>query len=208
MSVQAQASRHSYTAAMQGAKQPINAPQEHASVPTRGAEQPANIVLTGFMGTGKSTVGRMLAHRLSLKHVDTDQLIERRHGPIPRIFSELGEDEFRTIERNIAVELSADVGYVISTGGRFMLDPHNAELLGRNNRVFALVADIEVIMNRVMRRRASRPLLAGDNPREAVIQLLEQRRAGYAEFEQVATDDRPPTRVVEQIVQRLALADS
>lgn len=168
-----------------------------------GPEEPRNIVLTGFMGTGKSTVGRLLAHRLDRTHVDTDRMIERRHGPIPRIFEELGEDEFRSIERGIARELAGDTGYVISTGGRFMLDSHNADLLTPQNRVFALVAELQIIMDRVMRRRSSRPLLAGPDPRERVRLLYEERRAGYANFEQVGTDERPPMRVVDEIMDRL-----
>ncbi len=59
----------------------------------------ANVVLTGFMGTGKTTVGRLLADRLGFEFVDTDQLIEQRHGPIPLIFREHGEGEFRRLER-------------------------------------------------------------------------------------------------------------
>ena len=164
---------------------------------------PNNIVLTGFMGTGKSTVGRLLAQRLGLKHVDTDHMIERRHGPIPRIFEEQGEDGFREIEQAIAHELSTDVGYVISTGGRFMLDSQNSALLVPKNRVFCLVADFEVIMDRVMRRRSSRPMLAGENPRERVEELMRERAAGYAQFEAVPTDERPPARVVDDIVSRL-----
>lgn len=155
------------------------------------------------MGTGKSTVGRLLAHRLGMKHVDTDHMIERRHGPIPRIFDEQGEDGFRDIERAIARELSTDVGYVISTGGRFMLDDENVALLRPGNRIFCLVAEFEVIMERIMRRRSSRPMLAGDDPRERVEQLMRERAAGYGEFEAVATDERPPTRVVDDIVSRL-----
>lgn len=170
------------------------------------SQPPRNIVLTGFMGTGKSTVGRLLASQLGLDHVDTDHLIERRHGPIPRIFDELGEDGFREIEQRIARELATDEGYVISTGGRFMLDPVNAELLSAGNRVFCLVADFEVIYDRVIRRRSNRPLLAGANPRERIIQLLEERSAGYAAFEAVPTDERPPTTVVDEIIDRLNAA--
>lgn len=162
-----------------------------------------NIILTGFMGTGKSTVGRLLAHRLDLKHVDTDKMIERRHGPIPRIFEEQGEDGFRQIERDIAKELTTDVGYVISTGGRFMLDPANVELLQPGNRIFCLVAELDVIMERVMRRRSSRPLLAGDDPEGQVEQLMRERAAGYGKFEAVPTDQRPPAKVVDDIVSRL-----
>ena len=164
---------------------------------------PKNIILTGFMGTGKSTVGRMLAQRLKRSFVDTDHMIERRHGPIPRIFEAVGEAGFREIEQEIARELATDTGYVISTGGRFMLDPHNAEVLKEGNRIFCLVADLEVIMERVMRRRSTRPLLAGENPRERVEQLLAERAEGYGAFEAVITDERPPSRVVDDIIGRL-----
>lgn len=164
---------------------------------------PRNIVLTGFMGTGKSTVGRLLAERLGLEHVDTDKLIERRHGPITRIFEELGESGFREIEREVAAELATDEGFVISTGGRLMLDEHNAELLSEGNRVFCLVADIDVIFERVMRRRSSRPMLAGPDARARVTELLNERAEGYARFEAVLTDERPATRVVEEILRRL-----
>lgn len=169
----------------------------------RAPGSPKNIVLTGFMGTGKSTVGRLLAHRLDMQHVDTDRMIERRHGPIPRIFEEQGEAGFRAIERNIAMELAHDTGYVISTGGRFMLDPENAALLEEGNRIFCLVAELDVVMERVMRRRASRPLLHGENPRERVEELMAERAAGYGTFEGVPTDDRPPTHVVDDIISRL-----
>ena len=169
---------------------------------------PRNIVLTGFMGTGKSTVGRLLAARLGMQPVDTDGLIERRHGPIPRIFEELGEAGFRDIERAIAHELATDEGYVISTGGRFMLDPVNAQLLTADNRVFCLVADIDVIIERVMRRPSSRPMLAGPNARERVIELYEERAEGYAAFEAVPTDERPVMHVVDEIVRRLEASPS
>jgi len=162
-----------------------------------------NIVLTGFMGTGKSTVGRILARRLEMEFVDTDQMIQRRHGPIPRIFDEQGEAGFRDIERAIATELSTDVGYVISTGGRFMLDPHNAALLRPGNRIFCLVADTEVIMERVMRRRSSRPMLAGPDARQRVTDLMAERADGYAQFEAVTTDQHHPNQVVDDIIERL-----
>lgn len=171
-----------------------------------GASPWNNVVLTGFMGTGKSTVGRLLALRLRVTHVDTDHMIERRHGPIPRIFAELGEAGFREIERNIAKECAHDVGYVISTGGRFMIDPKNAELLTPQNRIFCLAAEIDEIMRRVMKRRSKRPLLAGGNPRAKVVALLEERREAYGQFEQVRTGDAPPMNVVDEILRRLRTA--
>jgi shikimate kinase len=164
---------------------------------------PKNIVLTGFMGTGKSTVGKVLADRLGLKHLDTDQLIERRHGPIPRIFEQLGETGFREIERSVAEELARDEGYVISTGGHVMIDPGNADLLSEGNRVFCLVANVDTIFARVMRRRSSRPVLNVADPRARIEELLAERAAGYARFEAVPTDENPVSRVVDDIIRRL-----
>lgn len=180
-----------------------DAVDREAVAPEASTTSPKNIVLTGFMGTGKSTVGKMLAEHLGLKHVDTDHLIERRHGPIPRIFDQLGEDGFREIERAIAEELACDEGYVISTGGRFMVDPVNADLLSAGNRVFCLVAEIDIIFERVMRRRGSRPILNVDDPRAVIEQLLAERAEGYARFESVPTDEAPASRVVDDILRRL-----
>src|SRR5512143_2336464 len=96
-----------------------------------------NIVLTGFMGTGKTTVGRLLAAQLGYEFVDTDVLIEARLGrPISQVFAELGEAAFRQMEADLAQELANREGLVISTGGRLMLDPANVAALSRQGRVF------------------------------------------------------------------------
>ena len=82
-----------------------------------------NIIFTGFMGTGKTTVGKMLAEKLGREFIDTDDLIEERQGlSIPEIFDQLGEAAFRKMEAEIAKELGQSKGLVISTGGRLMLD--------------------------------------------------------------------------------------
>ncbi|MGH9134897.1 MAG: shikimate kinase, partial [Ilumatobacteraceae bacterium] len=104
------------------------------------ASDSRNIVLTGFMGTGKTTVGRLLAEQLGFEFVDTDQVIEQRHGAIAEVFRVMGEDAFRRIERELAAELADRERLVISTGGRMMLDPQNVASLSRNGRVFCLVA--------------------------------------------------------------------
>ena len=101
------------------------------------------------MATGKSTVGRMLAEALGYRWVDTDALIESRHGPITEIFRNNGEEAFRAMEKEVAAELAESSGLVISTGGRMMLDPENAALLGKSSRVFCLTAEPEEIMRRV-----------------------------------------------------------
>ncbi len=164
-----------------------------------------SIVLTGFMGTGKSTIGRLLADRLQLEWVDTDALIESRHGLIPEIFAANGEEAFRDMERAIAVELADRTGLVISTGGRLMLDPHNAELLGRRSRVFCLIAGADEVLRRVSSQDGPpRPLLGEGRPLERIAALLDERQAGYAQFEQVRTDGRTQAEVADDIEQRVA----
>jgi shikimate kinase len=165
---------------------------------------PLNIVLTGFMGTGKTTVGRLVAELLGYEFVDTDDLIERRHGPVPEIFREHGEERFRELERELAAELADGERRVISTGGRMMLDPANAEVLEARSRVFCLVASAGVIAARVLVDGApARPLLAGDDPAARIAELLDERRAGYARFEQVDTDGRTPAEVADDIAKRV-----
>lgn len=164
-----------------------------------------NVVLTGFMGTGKTTVGRLLAERLGYEFVDTDAVISERHGPIPEIFERDGEATFRRYERELAAELSQRRGLVVSTGGRLMLDPLSAAALGADADVFCLTAELDTILARVTAADVEeRPLLAGADVEERVRTLLDARAAAYAQFDQVPTDARPPEAVVDDILARLA----
>ncbi len=163
------------------------------------------MVLTGFMGTGKSTVGRQLAALLEREWVDTDMMIESRHGPIPQIFEAHGEKHFRDLERELAVELAGQSALVISTGGRMMLDPAVRRHLEPVSRVFCLVASPESILRRVGGHHgaARRPLLAGDDPQSRIQDLLAERSPAYAEFEAIDTDNRTAIQVAEVIAQLL-----
>jgi len=162
-----------------------------------------NLVLTGFMATGKTTVGRLVAERLGMGFVDTDLVIEERHGPIPRIFEERGEPGFRAIERELAAELADRAGLVIAVGGGMLLDPLNLDLLGRNGHIFCLVAGSEEIHRRVTvgQDPPQRPLLVGDDALGRIVELLAERAPAYAQFTQVVTDGLEP----DQVVDRLAL---
>lgn len=162
-----------------------------------------NLVLTGFMGTGKTTVGRLLASKLDMAFVDTDVLIESRHGPIASIFEESGEAEFREIERSVARELGQRVGLVIATGGRMVLDPESHRDLTRTGRIFCLVASVDEIHRRVTEDSSGpiRPLLDGDDLRRRIDELLAEREAGYGRFPQVATDQLAPDEVADRIVE-------
>lgn len=162
-----------------------------------------NIVLTGFMGTGKTTVGRIVAERLGLDVVDTDTIIEERHGPIPTIFAERGEGAFRDIERELASELAARTGLVISTGGRMMLDEANRAALAETGPICCLVADAEEIHRRVAADTAAmeRPLLAGSDLMGRIVELLAERAPRYAEFPQIDTTGRAPDDIASDVIE-------
>lgn len=163
-----------------------------------------NVVLTGFMGTGKTTVGRALAELLGFDFVDTDQMIEADHGPIPMIFAEQGEAAFRDIERQVAADLATHTGLVVATGGRLMLDDDNAASLGATGRVFCLFAPVEVILERVLGDgTAHRPLLDSDDPARRITDLLTERQSAYARFEQVDTNGRTPEAIAADVHARL-----
>lgn len=157
----------------------------------------SKIVLTGFMGTGKTTVGRAVAALLDCDFVDTDELIEQRHGPIAVIFEEHGAGRFRSLEASVARELSGTDDIVIATGGRMMLDPDNAALLGTDAQVLCLVATPAEILDRVA--GSDRPMLKGDDPAARIEELLAERQAGYDAFHQIETTGRTPLEIAAHI---------
>jgi len=169
-------------------------------VVTQGIKR--NIVLTGFMGTGKTTVGRLLADQLGYEFVDTDDLIQERLDlSIVELFEEFGETAFRQMEAELAQELANRDGLVISTGGRLMLDPVNVAALSQTGRVFCLVATPDEILTRLKNDKAHpRPLLEVPNPDERIVELLQERGQGYARFPQVTTNDRQPTDVIGDLI--------
>ena len=157
------------------------------------------------MGSGKTTVGKLVARELGWTFVDTDDVIVSRHGPVEAIFAEHGEDAFRGLEREVAVEAAAGQHQVVATGGRTLLDPANAEALSATGRVFCLVADINEIVRRLKSDMDGpvRPLLAGKDPAAAVARLLNERADGYGQFEQVHTSGRTPQVIAADIIGRL-----
>ncbi len=161
-----------------------------------------NIVLTGFMGTGKTTVGKLLAAQLNREFVDTDDLIQVREGmAIPDIFLKYGETVFRKMESEVAKELGKRERLVISTGGRLMLDPANVEALSREGRVFCLIATPQEILSRIENDDEHiRPLLEGPNPDERIVELLKERQKGYHRFQKIITNDKTPEEVTADLL--------
>ena len=151
---------------------------------------PKNIVLIGFMGSGKSTVGRELHHRLGYQLVDMDQLIEQRAGkPITAIFAEDGEDVFREMETRLLEELCdpAAPRRIISTGGGVVGREANRRLLRHLGYVVWLHAPKAVILERTARNH-DRPLLHSDDPAARIEALLEVRKPLYAEAAHLKVD--------------------
>lgn len=138
-----------------------------------------NIVLIGFMGTGKTAIGRRLASKLGREFVDTDLAIEELTGKtITEIFRKEGPIRFRSEEKLQVQKLANRENLVISTGGGLVLDKQNVDLLKKNGVLICLTADPEIIYNRVKKKR-NRPLLQKGNVRETVYRLLDERSGVY-----------------------------
>lgn len=166
--------------------------------------QKQNIVLTGFMGTGKSTIGRLLAKRIDYHFVDTDKEIENRCGKsVADIFQQDGEAFFRQQEEKLVRELAKQPRQVISTGGGLLMNPQNIEVLVKNSQIICLTASPDEILERVSKQPLTRPLLKETDPRKKVIQLLEQRSSVYAQFDQLATSGKSPEELVNILLERL-----
>ncbi len=138
-----------------------------------------NLVLIGFMGSGKTSVGRNLASITGHRFVDTDDLIVERAGmPITRIFAAKGEDAFRDLETACLQDLLGVCGVVLATGGGLPLREENRALLHQIGAVAWLDADPDLVFERVSRNKR-RPLLATENPREAFDRLRADRLSIY-----------------------------
>ncbi|MFH1235012.1 MAG: type I 3-dehydroquinate dehydratase [Candidatus Diapherotrites archaeon] len=138
-----------------------------------------NIVLTGFMGSGKSTVGKLLSERLGMGFADTDRMAEKIAGKsLVRIFSEDGEKAFRETESRVALVVSAMDETVIATGGGFVLRPENMEAVEANSAVFCLDVSVDSVIERIG-HCTDRPLLLSGNSREKIAKQLEDRSEAY-----------------------------
>ncbi len=174
---------------------------------TMPEEMPGNITLIGFMGSGKSTVGRLLAQRLGWRFTDTDQLVEKVVGcSISTYFATEGETAFRDKETIILLGVTAGERQVIATGGGAILREENVAALRSSSLVVYLTTRPDVLARRVARRPGERPLLtAGEEPAlTLILRMLATRGPLYqsASHLLVDTSDRAPGAVVEEIVRR------
>ena len=171
---------------------------------------PQNIILVGFIASGKSHVGRVLSQRLDWPLIDVDEeIVEQQGKSIQAIFEKDGEAAFREVERSLITDLCAGKGAVIAAGGGAFLDPDNRRLMLESGIVFCLSARAETIYARVRKDTgpgiAVRPLLAGNSPQQRIKTLLAQRAEAYSQAHyMVQTDSLTPEQVAERILQLCA----
>lgn len=165
---------------------------------------PRNIILVGFMASGKTSVGRALAAIVGWPLADADDEIVARAGkPIHRIFSDDGEPAFRQLEREVIAELCAGNRQIIASGGGAFADPRNRDVMRAAGVVCYLSARPETILRRLRQQDAGaavRPLLAVPDPAARIAELLSQRAAAYAQaHHRVDTDGLTAYAVAMQI---------
>lgn len=160
-----------------------------------------NLYLVGFMGTGKTTVGRAVAHKLGFLALDSDHEIERLQGKtIPDIFAQDGEAAFRKMERDFVENGHPAQRTLVACGGGLVVQPGMLALLKTKGVVVCLHASLETILARTARHR-NRPLLAVENPEERIRTLYAAREPIYKESGTVIlTDSRPLHDVIAHVV--------
>jgi shikimate kinase len=161
-----------------------------------------NIILVGFMGTGKSSTGKIVAERLARTFIDMDSAIEEREGkPIPRIFAEEGEPHFRALERKMVQELAARSNLVVAPGGGIELNPDNVKDFSRTGLVICFHATPKMILSRVG-QDTNRPLLQGGDKLQKITDLLAKRQPLYDAIPcRIETDGLTPADVAEKVLE-------
>ena len=164
-----------------------------------------NIILIGFMGTGKTIIGKKLADRLKWDFLDTDIEVERVLGKtIPQIFKQFGEARFRSEEKLIVKKLSKKKNLIVATGGGAVLDSENVSCLRENGILICLTADPETILKRI-KTGQNRPLLSGkEDLKQKIEELLLARSQAYSAADlSIDTSSDKPDQIVENIIQNL-----
>jgi len=145
----------------------------------------SNIYLVGFMGTGKTTVGRELARRLKRCFADLDDLIELKEGRVIRdIFAQSGEPYFRRIEKEVLKEVARENNFVVACGGGAVLDKENIAAMKNSGAMICLSASADVIFKRTY-GHGHRPILNVANPQERIILMLKMRSPFYTQADKV-----------------------
>lgn len=166
---------------------------------------PYNIMLIGFMGSGKSTIAKYLSHILEMQDLETDEFIVKREDmTINEIFQRKGEEYFRRCENNALRELETRQGIIISCGGGMPMKDENVELMKKNGKIVLLTASPETIYERV-KYSNERPLLNGNMNVEYIKDLMEKRKDRYESIADIVVDtnNKPIHVIAEEVVSKL-----
>lgn len=165
---------------------------------------PNLIVITGFMGTGKSSVGRALARTIGYSFIDSDREIESREGrTIHMIFENEGEKYFRNLERETIARLSQNAKCILSIGGGAILDPETFERIHQVGTVILLKAEVSEIVGRLGHEN-ERPLLAGKDRKKTIQKLVKEREPVYSKVGiQIDTTGLAVDEVVQKILKKI-----
>ena len=163
-----------------------------------------NIVFTGFMGSGKTVVGKQLERLLGMKVIDVDTEIEKSaEMTINEIFKQFGEPRFREIETETIKQVSENNNVIISTGGGAVLKQENMDAMRGKGVIVCLNAAPETILERTKSTR-DRPLLFVENPLARIKELLEVRKPFYEKADiMIDTESKTPLEIAEEIIERM-----
>ena len=163
-----------------------------------------NIVLTGFMGTGKTAVGKKLSRLLNMELVDVDTEIEKSQKmTVKEIFKNFGEPRFREIETEMIKKLSGKENIIISTGGGAVLKQENMDILREKGIIVCLMAKPETILSRTS-HNSNRPLLHVEDPFGKINELLNFRKPFYERADiMIDTEGKTPILIAEEIIEKI-----
>ncbi|NWF51804.1 MAG: shikimate kinase [Nitrospirae bacterium] len=163
-----------------------------------------NIILTGFMGTGKTVVGKILSKLLRIELIDVDTEIERSEKmTISEIFRRFGESRFREIETEMIKKLSLKNNVIISTGGGAVLKKENMDILKKSGIIVCLLATPETILKRTS-YTTNRPLLQVEDPLRRIKELLDYRKPFYEKADvMIDTEGKNPSQIAQEIIEKI-----
>jgi shikimate kinase len=163
-----------------------------------------NIAIIGLMGSGKSTIGALLAKKIRLNFVDIDEEIEKRtNTTISEIFKKKGEPFFRKLETTTIEEFATKSNQIISTGGGAVQNEQNLKILQQNSTLIYLKTSLNVIFERI-KNETQRPLLQNSDPLGTLQELLEKRQKNYEKADIIVdTDNKTTDEIVNEIIKNV-----
>lgn len=164
-----------------------------------------NILLIGFMGTGKTTISSLLKDKMNLPEIDMDKyIVNKENTSIADIFEQKGEEYFRKVETECLIEILQNEGVIVSCGGGVVVKDENVTHMKDKGTIVLLTATPETIYHRV-KNSNDRPILNGNMNVEFIAQLMEKRRERYLSVADIIidTDDKTSEEVANEIIEKL-----